>query len=69
VPKRYTSAELIKIIERDGWYLVRIKGSHHHFKHQKKKGVVTIAHPNKDMETGTVQNILRQASIEKGDIK
>jgi predicted RNA binding protein YcfA (HicA-like mRNA interferase family) len=25
--------EAIKLIERDGWYLVRTRGSHRHFKH------------------------------------
>ena len=65
MPKRYTSAELINIVERDGWELVRIKGSHHHYKHHVKKGVVTIVHPKKDIEIGTVCNILRQASIKE----
>lgn len=26
------SVELIKLLEADGWELVRVKGSHHHFK-------------------------------------
>jgi predicted RNA binding protein YcfA (HicA-like mRNA interferase family) len=35
--------EIIKIIEQDGWFMVRIKGSYRQYKHQDKKGVVTIA--------------------------
>jgi predicted RNA binding protein YcfA (HicA-like mRNA interferase family) len=35
--------ELIKMIEEDGWYQVRIKGSHRQFRHPKKPGTVTIA--------------------------
>jgi len=34
---------IIKIIEQDGWFMVRIKGSHRQYKHHNKKGVVTIA--------------------------
>lgn len=43
------SGSLIKSIEKDGWFLVRIKGSHHHFKHPDKKGIVTVPHPKKDI--------------------
>lgn len=35
--------DLIKLIESDGWYLVTTKGSHRQYKHQYKKGRVTIA--------------------------
>jgi len=67
VPKRYTSAELIKIIEKDGWKLVRTKGSHYQYKHPIKKGRVTIAHPKKDVEIRTVYSVFHQAGIQKGD--
>ncbi len=29
------------MVEADGWYEVRVKGSHHHFKHDEKLGLVT----------------------------
>jgi predicted RNA binding protein YcfA (HicA-like mRNA interferase family) len=57
------SARLIKVIKQDGWKLVPTKGSHHHFKHPTKKGIVTIPHPNSDVPKGTVANILRQAGL------
>lgn len=56
-----SSTELIRVIEDDGWYLVNVKGSHHHFKHQTKKGKVTIPHPKKDLPQGTINAILKQA--------
>ena len=31
--KAYSSRELIRIIEVDGWELVRVKGDHYQFKH------------------------------------
>ena len=61
--KKYRSGELIKIIEKDGWYLVRIRGSHHTFKHSEKKGNVTIPHPNNDLPIKTINSILRQAGL------
>lgn len=35
--------EVIRMIEKDGWYLVRQKGSHKQFKHKTKPGLVTVA--------------------------
>tara|TARA_B110000908_G_C10214357_1_gene431953 strand:- start:1337 stop:1552 length:216 start_codon:yes stop_codon:yes gene_type:complete len=57
------SSSLIKLIQKEGWYLLRTKGSHNHFKHSTKKGIVTIPHPKKDIPKGTVANILRQAGL------
>ncbi|MDO3665339.1 MULTISPECIES: type II toxin-antitoxin system HicA family toxin [Acinetobacter] len=57
------SLDLIKMIETDGWYQVRVTGSHHHFKHPTKKGLVTVPHPKKDLPSGTVKSILKQAGL------
>ena len=40
--KSYSSREIIKILEADGWYLVNYEGSHRQFKHPTKKGKVTV---------------------------
>jgi predicted RNA binding protein YcfA (HicA-like mRNA interferase family) len=61
--KSYSSREIIKIIKADGWYLVRVEGSHHHFKHETKKGIVAVPHPQKDFPIKTVKNILTQAGL------
>ena len=65
MPVRYSSRELIRIVENDGWYLVRIKGSHHHFKHPTKPGKVTITHPKNIVPTGLASKALKQAGIRK----
>jgi len=58
--------EIIKLIEEDGWELVRTKGSHRQFHHSTKKGTVTIAgHPNVDVPVGTLKRIYEQAQIER----
>jgi len=63
MPKRYSSAELIKMVETDGWVEVRVNGSHHHFHHPQKPGIVTIVHPKKVEKPGTANNVLRQAGL------
>jgi predicted RNA binding protein YcfA (HicA-like mRNA interferase family) len=49
MPKRYSSSELIDIVQRDGWFLVNITGSHHKYHHAQKQGSVVIPHPKKDI--------------------
>ncbi|WP_204336808.1 type II toxin-antitoxin system HicA family toxin [Cryomorpha ignava] len=51
------------MIKKDGWRIVRTKGSHHHFKHPIKRGIVTIPHPKKDIPIGTAKSILTQAGL------
>ncbi|WP_281679145.1 type II toxin-antitoxin system HicA family toxin [Synergistes jonesii] len=63
--KGYSSREVIRILKNDGWYEVRIEGSHHHFRHQTKKGTVTVPHPNKDLPQKTLKNIFAQAGIKE----
>lgn len=58
-----SSKQLIKMLEEDGWFLVSIKGSHHHFKHQQKEGKVTVPHPRKDIPPGTLNAILKQVGL------
>lgn len=57
------SRELISRIEANGWYLVRVNGSHHHFKHPTKAGLVTVPHPKKDLLAKTAASILKQAGL------
>ncbi len=56
--------EIIKIVEDNGWYLVRQKGSHKHYRHPEKKGLVTIAGAaNDDIPPKTLARICEQAQI------
>jgi predicted RNA binding protein YcfA (HicA-like mRNA interferase family) len=56
--------EAIKIIEKDGWYLVATRGSHRQYKHTSKPGRVTIAgQPADDLAPGTLNSVLKQAGL------
>jgi predicted RNA binding protein YcfA (HicA-like mRNA interferase family) len=57
--------EVLRLLRDDGWYLVRIIGSHRQFKHPVKKGKVTVAgRPSMDLHPATLKSILRQAQLE-----
>ncbi|WP_105531927.1 type II toxin-antitoxin system HicA family toxin [Solimicrobium silvestre] len=55
------SANLIKKLKQDGWYLAHTVGSHNQFKHPTKPGKVTVPHPRKDIQIGTLKSIFKQA--------
>jgi len=58
--------DVIKLIEKDGWYLVVTKGSHRQYKHPVKTGRVTIAgHPSDDLAPGTLNSVFKQAQLKK----
>jgi predicted RNA binding protein YcfA (HicA-like mRNA interferase family) len=57
---------IIKILENDGWYLSRTKGSHRQFKHSIKSGLVTVSGKFSDeMAIGTQISIFKQAGLKK----
>ena len=59
--------DAIKLIEADGWVLVRQTGSHRQYHHPTKSGTVTIAgKASLDLDPKTERSILRQAELERG---
>jgi predicted RNA binding protein YcfA (HicA-like mRNA interferase family) len=54
------------MLERDGWYLDRTRGSHRQLKHPQKLGLVTVpGKPNDDLGPGTLNSIFKQAGLRK----
>ena len=42
--------ELIKLLEKEGWVVARIDGSHHILKHTHKHAMIVVPLHNKDMK-------------------
>ncbi|APB34470.1 Putative periplasmic or secreted lipoprotein [Gloeomargarita lithophora Alchichica-D10] len=57
--------EVIACLETDGWYQVRSRGSHRHFRHPTKTGLVTVAGKlSVDVPIDTLKSIWKQAQLE-----
>ncbi len=55
---------MIRLLERDGWILVRTRGSHRQYKHPEKPGLVTLAgKPSDELAAGTLNSVLKQAGL------
>lgn len=57
------SRDIIKALEKNGWVLERVKGSHHHFVKEGSDRIVTVPHPKKDIPLGTVKSIEKQSGV------
>ena len=55
------SRDIIRRLEREGWKLVRVTGSHHVFKSPGLGETLVIPHPKKDLGKGLVRAIHRGA--------
>ena len=56
--------EVIRILSSDGWFLARQRGSHRHFRHPGKPGLVTVAGKSSDdLAPGTLHSIFKQARL------
>ena len=60
-----TPQEIIKILEKAGFVLDRVKGSHHIYYHSETKKRVVVPFHKRDLPKGTMLEILKQAGIDK----
>lgn len=58
------ASEVIKMIEKQGWYEVRQRGSHRIFKHDEHADIITVPdHGKEDLRPGTLNSILKTAGL------
>ena len=54
------------MIEADGWFMARSRGSHRQYKHPTKPGLVTVSgHPADRLAPGTLNSVLKQAGLKE----
>jgi predicted RNA binding protein YcfA (HicA-like mRNA interferase family) len=67
--KSVSGKVLCKIVERSGWVLKRVTGSHHIYA---KKGISAIlsipVHGNRDLPIGTLKGLLKDAELSEEDL-
>jgi predicted RNA binding protein YcfA (HicA-like mRNA interferase family) len=67
--KQVSGRELAKLIERRGWSLARINGSHHVFtKAGERERIVIPIHGNKPLKTGLLRSLMKIAKLEESDL-
>ena len=56
-----SSRDIKRRLEQEGWLLDRVRGSHHVFRNPRTGAVIVLPHPRKDLGTGLIRAIYRQA--------
>ena len=60
---------LCKVLERYGWVLERIKGSHHLYTKAGRVEILSVpVHGNRDLKRGTLGRLLKDAGLTEEDL-
>ncbi len=60
--------QVIAALEKEGWYVKRIRGSHHVLRHPRIPDAIPVpVHGNRQLKRGTLASILRAAGISRDE--
>lgn len=67
--KSISGKALCKVVERNGWLLKRVTGSHHIYAKKGTRVILSIpVHSNRDLPVGTLRNLLKDAGLSEEDL-
>ncbi len=67
--KSVSGRELARIVERRGWTLLRVSGSHHIY--GKPGSIVRLSipiHGNKALKTGLLRHLMKMAELDESEL-
>ena len=67
--KSVSGKKLCKIVERKGWILKKVTGSHHIYEKLGENKIISIpVHRNQDLKLGTLKSIMKIADLSEEDL-
>jgi predicted RNA binding protein YcfA (HicA-like mRNA interferase family) len=68
--KAVSGKDMCKALERKGWILNRIRGSHHIYTHLEHPDTIipVPVHGNRTLRTGTQKGIMKDAGLSETDL-
>lgn len=67
--KLFSGKELIKLLNKHNFEIIRVKGSHHFMKHSDGRTTVIPVHKNETISKGLLSKILRDTELKIEDLK
>ena len=65
-----SAKQLTKALEAKGWYLKRIRGSHHYFRHPRIPDAIAVpVHGSRAIRPGVLLHILKTAGISREEFR
>jgi predicted RNA binding protein YcfA (HicA-like mRNA interferase family) len=59
--------KLIQLLKKNGFEVIRTRGSHHFIRHKDGRGTVIPVHANEDLGPGILSKIMNDIEISKED--
>ncbi|NJM73353.1 MAG: type II toxin-antitoxin system HicA family toxin [Scytonema sp. RU_4_4] len=67
--KSISGKKLCSIVEKKGWILKKITGSHHIYQQAESTQILSIpVHANKDLKIGTLKALMKIADLTEEDL-
>jgi predicted RNA binding protein YcfA (HicA-like mRNA interferase family) len=66
---RLTGKELIDVLRRSGFEVVRSRGSHHFLRHPDGRATIVPVHARETIGTGLLHRILKDCGIDPADLR
>jgi predicted RNA binding protein YcfA (HicA-like mRNA interferase family) len=67
--KTLTGGELCKLLERKGWSLLRVNGSHHIYGREGSRVRLSVpVHGRQALKIGLLKHLLKQAEISEDEV-
>ncbi len=67
--KSISGKELAKILEKRGWILLRVQGSHHIYGKTRSDVRLSVPiHKNQTLKTGLLKHLIKQAGLTEQDL-
>lgn len=66
--KHISGKQMCRVLERHGWRLARIRGSHHRYERDGFHPVVVPVHGNSVLKSGTQKSIMKSAGLTDDDL-
>jgi len=63
LPRDVTGDQAVRALKKKGWFIVRIKGSHHHLSHNDYKTIITIPCHPKPLYPKIIHIIIKLAKL------
>ncbi|NEQ38477.1 MAG: type II toxin-antitoxin system HicA family toxin [Okeania sp. SIO3I5] len=68
--KSISGKAFCKIVEKQGWVLKRISGSHHIYTKEGVQAILSIpVHGNRDLPIGILTKLMKDANLTEDDLK
>jgi predicted RNA binding protein YcfA (HicA-like mRNA interferase family) len=62
MPRRLSSGEVIRVLQKQGFAFVTQRGSHAKYKNPAGR-IAIVPHPRKELPIGTTRSIIRQSGL------